>query len=323
MNQIESIFEFLPNCRLHLWTDATDEIDAHDIKQFIKTVVEQFDLRFVVSTYFYQECQHWTIRFKWRGSSMVHGVEHLIRVEDLERYRRGELPYFVVTEICDRIRRLMAPDDSQNWVIVRWREEHFAKIHQAGKRSVNLILHEVMQEGDLTSNHTTVTIRARIQSDAIRRGDSVEIGGMLLQGELLGWVEDNQQGWFLFSPNTHQVNMSGSSPDEIRITFTTHPGTTRPNSMRLAAAQTLGISMEDMVQMSEFGREYFYCFLESPPYSERITPSTERRWQGCDADSEYEGLGLRTCKYNARSRMIRCAVNPDGPCQGCKDYEKI
>ncbi|MHC5779985.1 DUF6464 family protein [Nostoc sp.] len=69
--------------------------------------------------------------------------------------------------------------------------------------------------------------------------------------------------------------------------------------------------------------EYFYCFLESPPYSERITPSTVGRWQGYDADSEYEGLGLRSCQYNAKSRYLRCAPKPSGPCEGCQHYEKI
>ena len=28
-------------------------------------------------------------------------------------------------------------------------------------------------------------------------------------------------------------------------------------------------------------------------------------------------IGDATCKYNARSTLIRCAVNPLGPCEGC------
>ncbi|MDC0834035.1 hypothetical protein CKA32_004704 [Geitlerinema sp. FC II] len=35
-----------------------------------------------------------------------------------------------------------------------------------------------------------------------------------------------------------------------------------------------------------------------------------------------EILGDRSCRYNARSPYIRCAVNPEGPCQGCRHYEK-
>jgi hypothetical protein len=38
-----------------------------------------------------------------------------------------------------------------------------------------------------------------------------------------------------------------------------------------------------------------------------------------------EGLGYiigdLTCRYNARSSHIRCAVNPSGPCDGCSHYQ--
>ncbi|MCU0565167.1 MAG: DUF6464 family protein [Oculatellaceae cyanobacterium Prado106] len=33
-------------------------------------------------------------------------------------------------------------------------------------------------------------------------------------------------------------------------------------------------------------------------------------------------LGDATCRFNACSELIRCAVNPEGPCQGCRFYEK-
>ena len=32
-------------------------------------------------------------------------------------------------------------------------------------------------------------------------------------------------------------------------------------------------------------------------------------------------IGDITCKYNARSQLIRCAVNPDGPCDRCVHYQ--
>lgn len=34
-------------------------------------------------------------------------------------------------------------------------------------------------------------------------------------------------------------------------------------------------------------------------------------------------IGDTTCTYNARSELIRCAVNPIGPCQGCIHYSSI
>nr|WP_254626003.1 DUF6464 family protein [Nostoc sp. TCL240-02] len=47
----------------------------------------------------------------------------------------------------------------------------------------------------------------------------------------------------------------------------------------------------------------------------------------CDALNnacrEPQFIGDVTCKWNARSPYIRCAINPSGECQGCKDYEKL
>jgi hypothetical protein len=32
-------------------------------------------------------------------------------------------------------------------------------------------------------------------------------------------------------------------------------------------------------------------------------------------------IGDITCRYNARSEVLRCAVNPDGLCEDCPHYE--
>jgi Family of unknown function (DUF6464) len=32
-------------------------------------------------------------------------------------------------------------------------------------------------------------------------------------------------------------------------------------------------------------------------------------------------IGNATCGFNAHSEIIRCAVNPLGPCESCRDYE--
>ncbi len=34
-------------------------------------------------------------------------------------------------------------------------------------------------------------------------------------------------------------------------------------------------------------------------------------------------LGDITCRYNARSELLLCAVNPSGPCSQCSSYEAI
>ena len=33
-------------------------------------------------------------------------------------------------------------------------------------------------------------------------------------------------------------------------------------------------------------------------------------------------IGDRTCEFNARSPYLRCAINPQGPCQDCRHYSR-
>ena len=52
--------------------------------------------------------------------------------------------------------------------------------------------------------------------------------------------------------------------------------------------------------------------------SDRIRPTEGDRYY-------LEGVGYLigdiSCQFNARSGYMRCAVNPSGPCQGCRHYE--
>ena len=34
-------------------------------------------------------------------------------------------------------------------------------------------------------------------------------------------------------------------------------------------------------------------------------------------------IGNGNCRFNARSEIMRCAVNPEGPCKGCRYFEPI
>lgn len=38
-------------------------------------------------------------------------------------------------------------------------------------------------------------------------------------------------------------------------------------------------------------------------------------------DTRDEVIGEASCINNAQSKYLRCAVNPEGPCEGCKHYE--
>lgn len=52
---------------------------------------------------------------------------------------------------------------------------------------------------------------------------------------------------------------------------------------------------------------------------------SDNRLIGADNRYYLEGVGYLigdiSCKFNARSGYLRCAVNPIGPCQGCRYYE--
>ncbi|MEH1808459.1 MAG: DUF6464 family protein [Nostoc sp.] len=158
---------------------------------------------------------------------------------------------------------------------------------------------------------------------------------MLLQAELLEMLTIGDDCRMHFSVNPLQRQTIVRFPDEVDISFRTSPRTAR-----LASWERLRQMFEqeqiEIPRSGYFDRSLELPYLERPiqiPGSRRdeeiVTPSTESivgRWHRYDdihADSEYEGLGLRTCKYNAKSRMIRCAVNPCGPCEGCQHYEKI
>ena len=43
-------------------------------------------------------------------------------------------------------------------------------------------------------------------------------------------------------------------------------------------------------------------------------PADARQWQGRWV------IGDPSCRYNARSPLLRCAVLPDGPCERCAHY---
>ncbi|TAE58852.1 MAG: hypothetical protein EAZ76_07500 [Nostocales cyanobacterium] len=59
--------------------------------------------------------------------------------------------------------------------------------------------------------------------------------------------------------------------------------------------------------------------------AQNYTPITEYI-RPIEGDRYYlEGVGYLigdiSCKFNARSGYMRCAVNPSGPCENCRHYE--
>jgi Family of unknown function (DUF6464) len=59
-----------------------------------------------------------------------------------------------------------------------------------------------------------------------------------------------------------------------------------------------------------------YCLHEIALYVQLAQRPIEKSLvQGCWV------IGDATCRYNAHSELLRCAVNPDGPCKLCRYYE--
>ncbi|MDJ0696554.1 DUF6464 family protein [Mastigocoleus sp. MO_188.B34] len=52
-------------------------------------------------------------------------------------------------------------------------------------------------------------------------------------------------------------------------------------------------------------------------YVQSATRPDEKSW----IDGRWV-IGDASCSYNAHSEIIRCAVNPNGPCKSCNYYEK-
>ncbi|HYX17062.1 MAG TPA: DUF6464 family protein [Nostoc sp.] len=69
----------------------------------------------------------------------------------------------------------------------------------------------------------------------------------------------------------------------------------------------------DIQRMSEVFRRVARIGISSSEFSDALN----------NACSEPQFIGDVSCKWNAGSPYIRCAINPSGECQGCKDYERI
>ncbi len=61
-----------------------------------------------------------------------------------------------------------------------------------------------------------------------------------------------------------------------------------------------------------------YCLSKiSLHVQSAISPTETTLWEG------HWVIGNIQCRFNARSEILRCAVNPVGPCQDCCSFEFI
>ncbi|YAG16971.1 DUF6464 domain-containing protein [Nostoc sp. DSM 114161] len=339
MNQIERVERH--NYELRLWSDAMYDIDTSQIKTLLNLVAQQLDFHSEIDANYYHVERNWRVRFEYLARQ---GFEQILDGSQVACANAIFLER-LAHDISGCIRRTV-DYSSQSWVIVRWRDGFLAGIHQAGRTSVTLILRELTIHRGFDPDRPRITIEVWNPGNATKRGDTVEIDGMLLQGECTEWREIGEEGRFFFSPNTRSVNVSNNSRDEIRITFTTSPRTPKLRAFeRLSRMIELGqieiprSGFFDRVVMDYPRHLGDRARIEIPTQaSAEITftePSGEtfQELQGrlevrreaiaLPGLNAINAIGDTNCKYNARSRMLRCAVNPSGPCQSCQYYEKI
>ncbi len=112
--------------------------------------------------------------------------------------------------------------------------------------------------------------------------------------------------------NTLPVEVILSHPRQslgsIRLDWTPQPG----NYLDLEG-QTYAVLERHHRYQLQSGR---YQLQKIALYVQCVQPPTERTFV-----SGIWAIGDASCCFNARSEILRCAVNPNGPCDGCNDYQ--
>ncbi|MEG3933406.1 MULTISPECIES: DUF6464 family protein [unclassified Microcoleus] len=113
--------------------------------------------------------------------------------------------------------------------------------------------------------------------------------------------------------NTLPVEVILSHPRQylgsLRLDWTPQPG----NYVDLEG-QTYAVLERHHRYQLKSGR---YRLQKIALYVQSATPPTERTFV-----SGIWVIGDASCRFNARSEILRCAVNPNGPCNCCCDYQK-
>jgi hypothetical protein len=113
--------------------------------------------------------------------------------------------------------------------------------------------------------------------------------------------------------NTLPVEVILSHPRQslgnIRLDWTPQPG----NYLDLEGETYAVLERHHRYQLKS-GR---YRLQKIALYVQSATPLTERT-----CVSGVWVIGDASCRFNARSEILRCAVNPHGPCSRCCDYQK-
>jgi Family of unknown function (DUF6464) len=106
------------------------------------------------------------------------------------------------------------------------------------------------------------------------------------------------------------LSHSRQSLGNIRLDWTPQPG----NYLDLEGKTYAVLERHHRYQLKS-GR---YRLQKIALYVQSASPPTERTFvRGAWV------IGDASCRFNARSEIIRCAVNPQGPCDRCPSYEQF
>lgn len=83
----------------------------------------------------------------------------------------------------------------------------------------------------------------------------------------------------------------------------------------------LGIQLDLQVTPHSVNRERLTNHINVAWYTTRLATDQIRMGAYQAPFLVQPAIGDRNCAFNAMSSHLRCAVNPDGPCEGCKHFE--
>lgn len=333
------------NYILRLWSNC--EVSTSAIKEVVKAVANFFVWQFEIDAlYTFRE---WHLTFEWAINNRRIRFEYAMDEQELQRISSKRFAETIARELRRANQRL---PPTQIWQIIERESFTRATIHEGAGNSINLVLDEVERVGD------RLIVKGSDLSDRIKRnGLQLEIEGIVLQADILQIIRRGDDCWFDIAPRVERVTSVDysfysitklwtrtreSELEELRQRISSLPQT----SALERASAAMGQSVEDFHSLIEsasstLGRQQTWRAMRRV-FGERqveIPESFESLRQGFEliastplvtaqemrqslADMfKPRAIGDTTCRNNARSPYIRCAVNPCGPCEGCGSYE--
>ena len=113
---------------------------------------------------------------------------------------------------------------------------------------------------------------------------------------------------------------TGETFDELRLNWIPHPG----HTLQIGPETYTVLEKRHYYQLrsGKYQLHTVRAFVRPAPQAAQVLNP-----DGKLSDRERSNIngqwviGDTTCEFNARSPLVRCAVNPMGPCAGCRDFK--